>query len=377
MGEFGSINLDVLRGWEQASNPQLRRPHALPALARLVHLDSGRVEFLHGPDLVVGRYYALNGPVDLILGGLQEHELYRLGAPHVQMKLSDDNSGQWFVRHLAPQTETRIGSTRLDHYTQRYPIEDGELITIGCARYRFEREDVELSTWRKKCRELLASATQPSLFLCRAGGPCGPTIELSQTSSVVIGRTLPPSRDLSVRTPWDSELQKPVQPTVDLAGLYPGELQFISYLHASIRKESSEVCRSFARDSRETMSPDSSASDRPPSPFAVTPLATRQKTFLNRHEIDERTQLSSGDELSLGSIFFYAHCPHLPIRTPRQPFSLPEVVNWSEDVVPALNESRLDEADLDEADLNEASEGSAEVVFDGLTDASDFSQEPL
>lgn len=332
MGEFGEINLDILRGWRMARAPELRQPHALPALARLVHLDSGRVEHLHGPDLLIGRYYPPNGPVDLTLGGLQEHELYQLGAPHLQMTLNDD--AQWSVRHLAPGTSTHVNEDRLETYNQHHIIEDGDALQIGCARYRFERLDIELAAWKTACRALLGSADTAALFLCRNGGPCGPTIELSAKTPMVIGRTLPSCEDLQVRTPWEHSAQKPAQPDVDLAGLYPSEAKYIGFLHAEIRA----VAPSAARIGGEYLESTSRASD-----FRVTPLTKRQKTFINRHEIGDSAVLSHGDELALGSNFFYFYCPDRGVQLTRRPLGAPTLVDWTEGATP-----RLDGADPSE-----------------------------
>lgn len=317
-GEFGSINLDVLRGWSQTIDPQLRRPHALPALARLVHLDSGHVENLHGPDLLVGRYYPPNGPVDLVLSALQEHERYRLGAPHIQMTL--DEAEQWSVSHLAPGTGTGVGADWFENFNQKHLLNDGDILTLGCARYRFERHEVELTTWKRECMALLKKAQKPALFLCRNGAPCGPMVELLPDATRVIGRTLPPSNNRMVLTPWDHSAQKPVQPDVDLAGLFPGEAQSISFLHAAIRP--ADLAGRVTRADLDAAAQ--------PAQFRVTPLATRQKTFVNRQEVSESTALKHGDELALGSVFFYLHCPQQKVQISRPPLRPPALIDWGE-----------------------------------------------
>lgn len=313
-GEFGGVNLDVLRGWSQTIDPQLQRPHALPALAQLVHLDSGHVEPLHGPDLLIGRYYPPNGPVDIVLSALQEHERYRLGAPHLQLTL--DEAGQWRASHLAPGTGTGVGARWFEDYNQQHPVNDGDILTLGCARYRFEQQDVALSAWKKACMALLKKAQKPALFLCRSGAPCGPMVELSPDTTRVIGRTLPPSGDRTVRTPWDHSAHHPGQPDVDLAGLYPGEAQSISFLHAAIRPAQPPDA--------EVHAPEGAAS------FRVTPISTRQKTFVNRQEISDSATLQHGDELALGSVFFYLHSPEQTLQIARAPLRPPALIDWGE-----------------------------------------------
>lgn len=317
MGEFGEIDLDVLRGWRHREDPELRRPHALPALARLVHLKSGRVESLRGPDLLVGRYYPQNGPVDLLLGGLKEHELYRLGAPHLQMTM--DENGQWSAGHLAPGTHTSVGPDELRNYNQKHLVSDGDVLTLGSAQYRFERASIDPMTWKNACKALLTSAEQPSLFMCRNGAPCGPKIAIPRDTVRVLGRTLPPPKDCRVHTPWGASRLQPEQPDVDLAGLYPDELKYIGYLHASIRRLPG------AGDAAQL--------------FELTPLAPRQKTFINRQEISEPTLLYHGDELALGSVFFYLYCPDLAARIPRRSLEPPTLVDWSEGAPPRFDEA--------------------------------------
>jgi hypothetical protein len=323
MGAYGNIDLDILRGWTQSRDPQLRRAHALPALGRLVHLDSDHVERLHGPDLLVGRYHPQNGPVDLIPNGLKDHETYRLGAPHLHLQMASD--GQWTLRHISPGTRTIVGDDLLEDCDETHRLNHGDELTLGCARYLFESSGVGLQQWEDERRALLDSAEGPALFLCRRGGPCGPRFALDEDSAVLLGRTIPPGGNFRVDVPWFGAEHKPVPPDVDLAGLYPSERKFISFLHAYFKRDAAESKGESCDESSDA--------------YQVVPVSTRQKTFLNRHEIIEPARLADGDEVALGAVFFCVRLSDSSTAVTRKTIEPPAVVDWGEESSPSWDDS--------------------------------------
>ncbi len=307
MNPFADIDLDVLRGWREQRDPALRQEHQLPPLARLVRIDGEQVETLHGPDVLVGRYHPQHGPVDVILRGLEDHENYRLGAPHLHLTLADE--GHWSVRGVSPGARTFIDGHELDHPSEQQRLESGSEIRLGQVRYRFETSGLELGEWEGERARLLNAAEAPSLFLCRRGGPCGPRVELDSSRGVVVGRSFPERTVLAGDRSWESRRQ----PDWDLAGLFEGERKFVSFEHAHIH-----------------------ACDEA---WQITPVASRRKTFVNRLEVIDTTPLSYGDEIALGSVLFYLHEPGDDVTPERKAIEPPAVVDWQEGSTPILDET--------------------------------------
>jgi hypothetical protein len=337
MAEFGDIDLDVLRGWREEIDPALQAEHALPPLARLVALDAEQVETIHGPDVLVGRYNPQYGPVDVILGGLEDHQNYRLGAPHLHLTLGD---GQWGVRSVTPGSLTLIDGEELAHGDQRRLLESGSVITMGHVRYRLERSGLSLDEWEDARARLLNDPEQindpdlnagdrPALFLCRRGGPCGPRIYLDEASQLVVGRSFPDRATLAGEHSWDGR----TPPDWDLAGLYEAERKFIAFEHAHL----------------DTLDSLDTAGRR----VELTPVASRRKTFVNRLEIIDTTPLSSGDEIALGSVIFYLHEPSDDAMPERKAIEPPAVIDWQEGSTPILDESGVDQAGADETGADE------------------------
>ncbi len=307
MQAFGDIDLDILRGWAERRDPALRQEHALPPLARLVPLESGIVETLHGPDVLVGRYHPQYGPVDVILRELEDHQNYRLGAPHLHLTLSDD--GVWTLRTLSPGARTLVGEDELEAPNQPHPLDHGDVVTLGCVRYRFETSGLALGEWEEARARLLDEAGGPALFLCRRGGPCGPRAALDEAHPLVVGRSFPPPGAVPAGSAWDGR----AQPDWDLAGLYEEERKFIAFEH--LRLESIGGV------------------------WHAEPLAARRRTFVNRIDIIDVTPLSLGDELALGSVVFYLHQPAPGARPARKAIEPPAVVDWQEGSSPILDEA--------------------------------------
>ena len=307
MSEFADIDLDVLRGWREHRDPELRQAHKLPPLARLVSLDGEKVETIHGPDVLIGRYNPQYGPVDVILRDLQDHQNYRLGAPHLHLTLQSDS--RWSLRSISPGTRTLVDGEEISQPNELCAIESGAELTIGCVRYRFETSGLALSAWEDARNRLLNGAAGPSLFLCRRGGPCGPRVALDEHGALVIGRSFPGRATLAGDHSWDGHCQ----PDWDLAGLYEEERKFIGFEHAHVDK-----------------------SDRV---WRLTPVTSRRRAFVNRLEIIDTTPLSSGDEVALGSVIFYLHEPGDAAPSERKAIEPPAVIDWQEGSAPILDEA--------------------------------------
>jgi hypothetical protein len=307
MQDFDDIDLDVLRGWSESRDPQLRAEHRLAPLARLIKLDGDQVETLHGPEVLVGRYHPQHGPVDVILRGLQDHENYRLGAPHLHMTLGED--AQWTLRSVSPGVESQVGEQVVGGPNQPHPIDDGDILTVGCARYRFETSGLTLAEWEAARAHLLAGADGPALFLCRRGGPCGPHVQLADEQALVVGRSFPKPDQLPGGRSWEGWQQ----PDWDLAGLYEDERKFIAFEHAHLEQ-------------------------RGPS-WHLRPVASRRRTFVNRLEIIDATPLSGGDEVALGSCLFLFWEPSRADTAARKAIEPPAVVDWQEGSTPLLDEA--------------------------------------
>lgn len=306
---MNDIDLDVLRGWAEAIDESLRQPHELTPLARLVPIDAGpdaRVETIHGPDVLMGRFHPQYGPVDIIPRGLQDHQNYRLGAPHLQ--LSAAGACEWTVRSLSPGATTLVGDESIDQPSELCPITDGDRLTLGCVSYRFELSGVDLDEWERERLRLLDAGSGPALYLGRRGGPCGPRFELDGRDAVVLGRSFPRDGVLSGDHQWDGL----PQPDWDLAGLHGAERKHIAFRHARLRRDGER--------------------------WSITPLSMRHKTFVNRAEILDSTPIEVGDEIALGPIILFLHEPDSDAAPRRMAIEPPAVVDWGEGSTPILEE---------------------------------------
>jgi len=315
------IDLDVLRGWHERRDPTLTAAHALPALATLVlsHPD-GRTRALfelHGPETYIGRYHPQHGPVDLILTGLRDHEIYKLSAPHVRLTLEE--RGQWMVRPMSPAAITELDGQPLHDTRRSVPIEDGAKLRLGATEFAFEKTDVDYGSWLEAKKELLVAVEQPALFLCRSGGPCGPRIGLDPDAETVVGRSFPTETELPSKSWSQTE-----QPDWDLAGVYEHERKFIGFRHAAFKVVDGDQ-------------------------WVVDPITVRQRTYVNRVEISGATPLMPGDEVGMGSVLFHFHDPsNIRASTESRTAELPTVVNWQEEHAGPSSEVEVDEADEDE-----------------------------
>ncbi|MFP4598848.1 MAG: FHA domain-containing protein [Persicimonas sp.] len=307
--DFGDIDLNILRGFSERIEPSLRREHRLPALARLVGVGADRDETIHGPDVLMGRYHPQYGPVDIIPRGLRDHENYRMGAPHLHLTLEDDG---WVLRTVSPGVRTLIGERVVELPNRPHRLQEGDVITTGQVRYRFETSGVSMQEWKQARAALFSEAESseaggPALFLCRRGGPCGPHLRLGADEPLVVGRSFPADEAFAAKKPWHGKSQ----PSWDLAGLYEAERKFVAFLHARLEP----------RDGQ----------------WQVLPMAARRKTFVNRLEIIDRTPVSSGDELALGSVLFVVHDPRDTGHSQHRSIEPPVVIDWQEGSTPILD----------------------------------------
>lgn len=298
----GFFDLDILRGWKEVGDEELRGTHCLPALGLLVRRDQngGRQEVaLHGPESYVGRYHPQNGPVDVILNGLDDHEIYRLSAPHVRIVMTE--RGDWAVRPMTPAAVTELNGTALTDTRQQYAIRTGDTLRLGAVDFEFRTTGVKYDEWLERKKKALIDVNETSLFLKRAGGICGPRVVAHKGSKVVLGRSFPQPQELSVG-PWRAE----AQPDWNLAGLWEWERKFIGFRHASLVQIDDQ--------------------------WYIEPLSLRQRTFVNRLEITTATALMPGDEVGLGSVLFHFHDPSdIRRSTESHTAELPAVVNWREE----------------------------------------------
>lgn len=299
----GLFDLDVLRGWKEVRDQELAAEHALPALGKLVcRDDEGRVrrEFaIHGPEVYVGRYHPQNGPVDVILTGLGDHEIYRLSAPHVRIVMSQH--GDWSVRPMTPAASTELNGRSLVDTRQQHPMEDGDKLMLGATEFVFRTAGVSYDDWIDGKKKILVDVEQTGLFLMRNGGICGPHKLAPSEGELVLGRSFP-LRDELATGPWRTE----EQPDWNLAGLAEWERRFIGFKHARL---------SWVDDQ-----------------WYIEPLSPRQRTFVNRLEVSTATPLMPGDEVGLGSVLFHFHDPaDIRASTESHTAELPAVVNWREE----------------------------------------------
>lgn len=297
------FDLDVLRGWKENRAPQLDASHKVPYLARLVcydEEDAVRVAFgIHGPEVYVGRFHPQHGPVDLILSELEDHEIYKLSAPHARFSM--DSVGNWTVRTMAPSALTRVNGELITDTQKPIAIKHGDTVCLGVVELSFEVEALKFQAWKDHQKKLLLAIEEPSLFLIRAGAVCGPKLILDPDERTIIGRTFPSPGDLPGDV-WNAH----TQPDWDLAGLRDKERKFIGYRHCELWCEGEDD-------------------------WFIKPISPRQRTYVNRVEISGVTPLMPGDEVGLGSVLLHFHHPsNIRASTDRRTVELPSIVDWKQ-----------------------------------------------
>lgn len=297
------FDLDVLRGWKEVYDDGLRAEHALPALAVLVCRRPDRsvlYEFrIHGPETYVGRYHPQNGPVDVVFAGLEDHEVYRLSAPHIRLVMNE--RGAWTVRPMSGAAQTRVNGTPLMDARQATPIVHGDVLTLGTLEFEFKTTGVAYDAWLKAKKAILLGEDTTGLFLMRNGGICGPSILVPRGGRVVLGRSFPQREDLT-QGAWRGHQQ----PDWNLAGLFEWERKFIGFLHAALVEVDEQ--------------------------WYIEPISLRQRTYVNRLEVTATTALMPGDEIALGSVLFHFHDPSdAHASTHGHTAEIPAVVNWREE----------------------------------------------
>lgn len=89
--------------------------------------------------VVLGRYEPAAGPVDIDLSDCPGHET--IAPRHARLCFGD---GRWTVEDLGSETGVFLdGATRI---TRSTPIEDGQELSIGSARFLFEADQSKEST---------------------------------------------------------------------------------------------------------------------------------------------------------------------------------------------------------------------------------------
>ncbi len=298
------FELDVLRGWREIRDRELLAPHALPALAALIQIDSetgmlDRIE-IHGPDVILGRFQPQHGPVDLVPGNLRDHENYRLGVPHLYVR--HDETG-WGVRVLTTASPTYLAGEKLAETDRYYRVNHGDELKLGVARFVFESCDKSLERWQYVRTEMLSDVTGPALFLKKNGGICGPFLRLNSEKLSVIGRTSPRKGDIPGTQGWlwADALEW------DLAGLDERDRKFIGFRHARLSYDEGH--------------------------WWIEPMSQRQWTYVNRVRVRVLTRLAAGDEVGLGTILFYFHdgqSAEESVSLDRERIELPEVLTWND-----------------------------------------------
>lgn len=297
------FDLDVLRGWKEVHDEGLRAEHALPALAVLVCRNPDRTvryEFrIHGPETYVGRYHPQNGPVDIIMAGLDDHEVYKLSAPHIRLVMSE--RGAWTVRPMTPAAITKLNGRPLMDARQTVALTHSDVLTIGALDFEFKTTGVSYDAWLDAKKAILVGEDETGLYLMRAGGICGPSVIVPRGGRIVLGRSFPLRGDLA-SGPWRAE----EQPDWDLAGLWEWERKFIGFIHAALVEVDDQ--------------------------WYIEPVSLRQRTFVNRLEVTAPTALMPGDEVGLGSVLLHFHDPaDIHASTHSHTAELPAVVNWREE----------------------------------------------
>jgi pSer/pThr/pTyr-binding forkhead associated (FHA) protein len=112
---------------------------ALAVSAKLTLRRSGVLSsesFSIGEHVIIGRFDAETGPVDVDLGDLPEGSY--LSRQHAE--LWRDSNGKWFVKDLGSHNGTFVlsgYSAKFERVTQDQPINDGDQIAFGNARFEF------------------------------------------------------------------------------------------------------------------------------------------------------------------------------------------------------------------------------------------------
>ena len=271
-----SINLDILRGWPEQRDQRLRVTHVLPALARLASIEgSGPSLPLHGPHVVIGRYRASGGPVDLTPWSLSDAQRFHYGAPHIQLTLVAD---AWHMKVLAQSQATKLNGRLLAATSaQVHRLAHGDRVELGRCAYFFEMETTTLERWQNAQDDLFKIEPKTALFLKRAGGPCGPRFHMAHRRAFVIGRSFAQS---GPHVPWKG-LQPP---DWDLAGLPDHERASLAFRHARV---------GWVNDNWE-----------------ITPLSAKHPVWVNRARIKEATTLRARDEIALGGVLCCFHDPN-------------------------------------------------------------------
>ena len=305
-GEVGGsrrkiVDPDVLRGWTEERDPDLRRRHQLPALAELNQLDDGNNVVarypIHGPEVLLGRYQSRYAPVDVQFSRLADHQTYRLGAPHALLECDE---GVWHLNVVSPRVETRVDGMTLEHLHDPKVIDDGTEVTLGVTRFRFRTGDVTVASWRQMRQRLFERVDEPTLFLKRRGGVCGPSHRLDEDRQLVVGRSHPAPGDL----PNTDEWPEVAEARWDLSGLYEFERKYVAFRHLVVELHQGR--------------------------WMARALSSRQSTFINRVPVSSgRVPLETGDEIALGSVLLRFHHPHRTLESSR-PRHVPNVVDWSE-----------------------------------------------
>lgn len=289
------FDLNILRGWKEHLTPGLVAPHKVPALAELVYVRHGaeRGVAIHGPDVYLGRFHPQHGPVDLLMEGLDDHELYKISAPHARISKGDEND--WYVRALSPAAFTYINDRLLGDTRERFPLHHGDRLRLGVVEFEFRVNGLDFEAWRTAQKEILLAVEAPSLFLMRAGAVCGPHHLLSLDQRTVVGRGFAPQMGTGQR-----------QPDWDLNALRDEERKHIGLRHAEFWCEGND--------------------------WFVLPMSPRQRTYVNRVEITGVTPLMPGDEVGMGAVLFHFHHPsNIRASMNRRTVELPAIVNWREE----------------------------------------------
>ncbi len=284
------VDRDALRGWAEHHDPDLARDHALPALVTF-ESDHGAHQTLHAPRILLGRFSPQHGPVDLIPALLFDHELYRISAPHALIELT---SVGWTLRAVSPRALTRLNDRELIPHDGVTQLSHGDMLTLGVTTWRVLMHDDARAEWERSREALLGATLEPSLFLSRAGGICGPMFSMTERRPHVVGRAF----SLDVHEP-------PPQPDWDLSGLPEHERRYVAFRHAELRPV-------------DTID------------WEVAPLSPRHKVYVNRAAVDDPVLLRPGDEIGLGALTFLFHHPTAEAPPALRPEpDLPAVVDWA------------------------------------------------
>lgn len=297
------FDLDVLRGWREYREDELDAAHQVAPLAALVTRDadgSVRTKFsVHGPEVYIGRYHPQHGPVDLMLTGFLDYEVYAFSAPHIRLSMS--KQGEWRVRPMTPSAKTAINDSKLEDTGARYPITDGDVLRLGVVEFEFQRTGLSYEGWKASQKAMLLDVERPSLFLIRAGAVCGPRFLLNPDESTILGRSFPgraeaPSQSWRIEGSIDW----------DLSALPDHERKFVGFRHCEFWCEGEDD-------------------------WYIKPISTRQRTYVNRIEISGTTPLMPGDEVGLGSVLLHFHHPsNFDASTDRRTVELPTIVDWKQ-----------------------------------------------